>query len=161
MAFATITAAMMLRWPVDLGRCEVRFIEVPPELHARYAHGAALPLYQMIAKNVGIRRARGHVPRHGGDSEPSEVFVRVASAGELRRRVIRHRAAAMASVIVLEPEGQAQRAGEFSAAGIAIGRRLRQDPSQDVVGCCRKPRPTLAQPRSQSPELHGDRSRAV
>jgi hypothetical protein len=48
-----------LRWPEDLGPCEVRFIEVPPELHARYAHGAALPLYQMIAKNVGIRRARG------------------------------------------------------------------------------------------------------
>ena len=49
----------VLRWPDDLGPCEVRFIEVPPELHARYAHGAALPLYQMIGKNVGIRRARG------------------------------------------------------------------------------------------------------
>ena len=48
-----------LRWPEDLGPCEVRFIEVPPELHARYPHGDALPLYQMIAKNVGIRRARG------------------------------------------------------------------------------------------------------
>ncbi len=32
---------------------------MPPELHARYAHGDALPLYQMAAKNVGIRRARG------------------------------------------------------------------------------------------------------
>ncbi len=49
----------VLRWPEDLGPCEVRFIEVPPELHARYAHGDALPLYQMAAKNVGIRRARG------------------------------------------------------------------------------------------------------
>jgi hypothetical protein len=48
-----------LRWPDDLGPCEVRFVEVPPEIHARYDHGKALPLYQMIAKNVGIRRARG------------------------------------------------------------------------------------------------------
>jgi hypothetical protein len=49
----------VLRWPEDLGPCEVRFIEVPPELHARYPHGDVLPLYQMAAKNVGIRRARG------------------------------------------------------------------------------------------------------
>jgi hypothetical protein len=48
-----------LKWPQDSGPCDVRFIEVPEELHRRYAHAAALPLYQMIAKNVGIRRARG------------------------------------------------------------------------------------------------------
>lgn len=48
-----------LKWPQDTSPCEVRFIEVPAELHRRYAHAAALPLYQMIAKNVGIRRARG------------------------------------------------------------------------------------------------------
>ena len=48
-----------LRWPADFGPCQVRFIEVPPELHQCYAHADALPLYQMIAKNVGIRRARG------------------------------------------------------------------------------------------------------
>jgi hypothetical protein len=50
----------VLRWPDDTGPCDVRFIEVPPELHARYPHGQVLPLYQMAAKNVGIRRARGH-----------------------------------------------------------------------------------------------------
>jgi FkbM family methyltransferase len=48
-----------LRWPTDTGPCEVRFITVPGETHDRYQHGANLPLYQMIAKNVGIRRARG------------------------------------------------------------------------------------------------------
>jgi len=42
-----------------LGPCQVRFIEVPPELHRRYAHADALRFYQMIAKNAGIRRARG------------------------------------------------------------------------------------------------------
>ena len=48
-----------LHWPRELGPCEVRLIEVPRELHRRFAHADALPLYQMIAKNVGIRRARG------------------------------------------------------------------------------------------------------
>ena len=48
-----------LEWPSDLGPCQVRLIEVPAELHARFAHAGALPLYQMIAKNAGIRRARG------------------------------------------------------------------------------------------------------
>ena len=48
-----------LQWPQDFGPCRVRFIEVPGELHRRYQHAEALPLYQMIAKNVGIRRALG------------------------------------------------------------------------------------------------------
>jgi hypothetical protein len=48
-----------LRWPPDSGSCEVRIIMVPPEVHFRYGHSSVLPLYQMIAKNVGIRRARG------------------------------------------------------------------------------------------------------
>ena len=51
--------AEALHWPPDADFCRVRLIEVPAELHARFAHGAALPLYQMIAKNVGIRRALG------------------------------------------------------------------------------------------------------
>ena len=51
--------AEALTWHDDLGPCQVRFIEVPSELHNRYTHAGALPLYQMIAKNVGIRRARG------------------------------------------------------------------------------------------------------
>ena len=51
--------AEALQWPQDFGPCQVRILEVPSELHRRYAHADALPLYQMIAKNVGIRRARG------------------------------------------------------------------------------------------------------
>src|SRR5262249_5366379 len=51
--------AEALRGPADFGPCRVRFIEVPPELHARFHHAEALPLYQMLGKNVGIRRARG------------------------------------------------------------------------------------------------------
>jgi hypothetical protein len=48
-----------LRWPPDMSACEVRFIEVPREVHERLPNADAIPLHQMIAKNVGIRRARG------------------------------------------------------------------------------------------------------
>ena len=51
--------AEALHWPNDPGPCRIRIIEVPPELHRRYRHAETLPLYQMIAKNAGIRRAEG------------------------------------------------------------------------------------------------------
>lgn len=35
----------------------IRYIVVPPEIHNRYDYSERLGLYQMIAKNVGIRRA--------------------------------------------------------------------------------------------------------
>src|SRR5688572_18132065 len=51
--------AQALRWPDDPSPCEVRIVEVSESLHRRFAHAEALPLFQMIGKNVGIRRARG------------------------------------------------------------------------------------------------------
>ena len=48
-----------LRWPAAPSPCEIRFVEVPREVHERFAHSAVIPLHQMIAKNAGIRRARG------------------------------------------------------------------------------------------------------
>jgi hypothetical protein len=48
-----------LRWPPDGGPCEIRIVTVPRETHAALAHGDKLPLFQMVAKNVGLRRARG------------------------------------------------------------------------------------------------------
>src|SRR5437588_6769749 len=45
--------AEALRWPADTGPCRVRLIEVPPGLHRRFQHSEALPLFQMIGKNVG------------------------------------------------------------------------------------------------------------
>ncbi|MEK6234463.1 MAG: hypothetical protein N2C14_07105, partial [Planctomycetales bacterium] len=51
--------AEALRWP-ESRNCVYRIIEVPPEIHRRYEScGPHLPLFQMIAKNVGIRRAQG------------------------------------------------------------------------------------------------------
>ena len=46
-----------LSWPE--GPCRVRIIEVPYEIHRRFRHSDKLALFQMIAKNVGIRRAEG------------------------------------------------------------------------------------------------------
>ena len=51
--------ARALRWPAGPQSCTVRIIEVGPEIHARFRHSDSLPLFQMMAKNVGIRHARG------------------------------------------------------------------------------------------------------
>ena len=51
--------AQVLKWPANTRPCRVRIIEVPHALHRRLAHSEALPLFQMIGKNVGIRRAEG------------------------------------------------------------------------------------------------------
>lgn len=37
----------------------LRYITVPASIHQRYRRAPDIPLFQMIAKNVGIRRARG------------------------------------------------------------------------------------------------------
>jgi hypothetical protein len=48
-----------LPWPSESGPCTIRVITVPAAMHDRFEHASKLPLYQMIAKNVGLRRARG------------------------------------------------------------------------------------------------------
>lgn len=74
-----------LRCPSDLGPFSVRFIEVPPEIHGRYRYAHVLPLYQMIAKNVGIRRARGEfVLATNIDILFSDELVRYIAEGGLR-----------------------------------------------------------------------------
>jgi hypothetical protein len=37
----------------------IRFLEVPPEAHGAIRNSDVIPLFQMSAKNVGLRRARG------------------------------------------------------------------------------------------------------
>lgn len=51
--------AQVLKWSTKAGPCSVRIIEVPSAVHGRFDHSDRLPLFQMIAKNVGIRRAQG------------------------------------------------------------------------------------------------------
>lgn len=45
--------------PGSDGWLNIRIIEVPRKIHRTLGHSESLNLYQMIAKNVGIRRARG------------------------------------------------------------------------------------------------------
>ncbi len=52
--------ACALRWPNQPSSCAIRLVQVPPEIHQRFPNSDRLPLFQMIAKNVGIRRAHGH-----------------------------------------------------------------------------------------------------
>ncbi len=49
----------VLDWQMPDSPCAVRFIEIPNHLHLKLKNSKNLPLFQMIAKNVGIRRARG------------------------------------------------------------------------------------------------------
>ncbi len=51
--------AESLSWAHSNRFCPVRIIDVPHEIHKRFKHSDKLNLYQMIAKNVGIRRAKG------------------------------------------------------------------------------------------------------
>lgn len=51
--------AEVLPKPSDGDSLVIRYIRVPHEVHSQYRRGDKIPLYQMIAKNVGIRRARG------------------------------------------------------------------------------------------------------
>jgi hypothetical protein len=48
-----------LEWPRSSGPLTIRIVTVPNDVHAGYVYAERLPLYQMIGKNVGIRRARG------------------------------------------------------------------------------------------------------
>jgi hypothetical protein len=48
-----------LSWPAPSAYFSVRIITVPPEVHKKFQHAEKLPLFQMIGKNVGIRRAKG------------------------------------------------------------------------------------------------------
>ena len=48
-----------LHWPDALGPVCLRFIEVPAEIHRSLPNADKIPIFEYIAKNAGIRRARG------------------------------------------------------------------------------------------------------
>ena len=47
----------ILRWPAETDWLKVRISTVPPSIHRNLVQGSTMPMLQMIAKNVGIRRA--------------------------------------------------------------------------------------------------------
>jgi hypothetical protein len=63
----------------------VRFIEAPPEAHGAIRNSDTIPLFQMIAKNVGIRRARGEfVVATNPDVLFSDALITLLARGELQ-----------------------------------------------------------------------------
>ena len=75
-----------LNWPEEPAPCQVRIIEVPPELHHRLRYSERLPLFQMIAKNVGIVRARGRfILSTNVDIIFSDELFKFLVAGELKK----------------------------------------------------------------------------
>ena len=78
-----------LELPSEPGPCELRFIEVSRELHRRLPNPDAIPLHQMLAKNVGIRRARGEfILSTNIDIVFSAEFMRFVAERRLERRTI-------------------------------------------------------------------------
>lgn len=77
--------AGVLQLPADSSFCTGRVITVPAELHRRFKYGENLAFYQMIAKNAGIRRARGDfVLSTNIDILFSEELFRLMTTSELR-----------------------------------------------------------------------------
>jgi len=48
-----------LRWPDALGSVSLRFLEVPAEIHWTLPNADRIPMFEYLAKNAGLRRARG------------------------------------------------------------------------------------------------------
>jgi hypothetical protein len=77
----------------------IRFIEVPPEAHQPIRNSDTIPLFQMLAKNVGIRRARGEfIVATNPDILFSDALIAFLARGDLRAdtlyRLDRHDVAA-------------------------------------------------------------------
>jgi hypothetical protein len=73
-----------LTWPDDPGPLAIRVVTVPPALHARVPNADRVPFFQYMAKNAGIRRARGaFVVATNIDLLFSEALVWFLAAGPL------------------------------------------------------------------------------
>jgi len=75
----------VLAWPKCLKPGMVRIVEVPKEIHHRLANSDRMPMFEYIAKNVGIRRASGeYVLATNPDIVFSDEIIRYFAAGQLR-----------------------------------------------------------------------------
>lgn len=75
-----------LSWPTELDPCQVRIIEVSPDIHKRFKYSEQLPLFQMIGKNVGILRSRGQfILATNIDILFSNELIRFLASGRLQR----------------------------------------------------------------------------
>jgi hypothetical protein len=74
--------------PQNSSEClSIRFIEVPPAVHNQIRNSDTIPLFQMIAKNVGIRRAHGdYVVATNQDILFSDALIGFLAGGDLDDR---------------------------------------------------------------------------
>jgi hypothetical protein len=73
-----------LRWPKRMTPGLVRIIEVPGEVHHRLPKSDRMPMFEYVAKNVGIRRAKGeYVLATNPDLLYSEALIRFLALGRL------------------------------------------------------------------------------
>ncbi len=78
--------AEVIEWPPPTQWFRTRIVEVSPKYHLRLEHGDRLPLFQMIAKNVGIRRAHGRfVLATNVDVLLSDELMEVIATRKLKR----------------------------------------------------------------------------
>src|SRR6476660_8712579 len=81
--------AAVLSTPADASYCKARVITVPTALHCRLKYADKLAFFQMIAKNVGIRRARGRfILATNIDIIFSNELVEWLASGQLERQFI-------------------------------------------------------------------------
>lgn len=79
--------ASVLKARVGSGNLNIRVITVPPSIHSSFG-GNKIPLYQMIAKNVGIRRSRAHhILATNPDVLFSDSLIRFATSGRIHREL--------------------------------------------------------------------------
>lgn len=75
-----------LAWPNCLKPGVVRIIEVPGEIHRQLPNSDKMPMFEYIAKNVGIRRAKGeYVLSTNPDLLYSEELVKFLASKRLSR----------------------------------------------------------------------------
>ena len=75
----------VIAWPKCLKPGMVRILEVPKDLHDRLPNSDRMPIFEYIAKNVGIRRARGEfVLATNPDLLFSDGLIRYLAATRLR-----------------------------------------------------------------------------
>lgn len=73
-----------LSWPKEKNADTIRFIEVPREMHLSIPNSERMPMFEYIAKNVGIRRAAGkYVLATNPDILFSDELIRCFVSGEL------------------------------------------------------------------------------
>ena len=74
-----------LDWPRDVDPDAIRVFRVPSGIHNRFPNSDKMPLFEYIAKNVGIRRARGRfVLVTNPDIIFSEEIIKYLFTGRLR-----------------------------------------------------------------------------